>query len=363
MKAAIWGATGAAGIEFVRALVNHPWFEITAVYASDKSAGKTLEEACVVEISDVPMQLRKMIVRRIDEVTDIDFLCSALPSEIAREYEGKYAAHYPIISTTSAFRYEKDVPILITEVNSTHDILLEAQKKRGWKGWIAPGPNCTTVGLVMSLYPLLELGIKRVTMSSYQSVSGGGYSLLKKWEEQHAATLPLPEIHQEPLDQPPLTLEGNVLGYIKKEEEKVKTETRKILGRLSGYNVYPVSFALECSCVRVPTLQGHFETVFVDMEKKCTVDNVKELYERFNATSAEKFSQLPSSPRKTITVLDRAPQPRFDSFADGGMSTIIGRIEKTEQGIKYQVLSNNTVKGAAKGMIQVAEYLMTRGWL
>lgn len=366
-KVGILGATGSAGIEFVHALVNHPWFELTELYASDKSAEKTLEEACMLNIRDIPIQIRKMRVRGIDDVADVDFLCSALPSEIAKKYEEKYAAQYPVISTTSAYRYEADVPILITEVNSNHASLLQTQQNRGWKGWIAPGPNCTTVGLVMSLYPLYRaVGIERVVMSSYQSVSGGGYKLIKNWEEQKRDIIqfqPQTPDHrpQTPdnrlLVQPPFHIADNVIGYIEKEEEKVKNETKKILH---------AEFSVDCQCVRVPTLQGHFETVFVELKKTCSVEAVKVLYEEFNQECKENYGHLPSSPQKTIHVLERSPQPLFDSFVDGGMSVIVGRIEKGDWGkntIKYQVLSNNVVKGAAKGMIQVAEWLYTNGMM
>ncbi len=369
LKVGILGATGAAGLEFIRALYEHPWFEIEELYASEKSAGKTLEEASMLDVSDISESIRQKNVRDVKEAShDLDLICSALPSEIAREIEENCAKHTPVISTTSAFRYEKDVPILITEINAEHYKLLELQKQRGWKGWIAPGPNCTTVGLVMSLFSIWkEAGIERVIMSSYQSVSGGGYPLIQKWREQRRLERIEPLLYPEkPIENPELILEGNVVGHISGEEQKVKRETLKILGGYETSRINPAEFKIDCSCVRVPVLRGHFETVFVETKQNCSENDLKEIYNKFNEHSKKEFGELPSSPKETIVVLDRSPQPLFDVSLYGGMATIIGRIEKSsayDNGIKYQVLSNNTERGAAKGMVQVAEYLHKIGFL
>ncbi len=371
MKIGILGATGTAGLEFVRALTGHPWFEITELYASAKSVGKTVEEACSVdirrELHTLPDTVLGMTVKGLDNISSgIDLLCSALPSDVAKDVEGECAVHTPVVSTTSAYRYDEDVPIMITEVNADHYKALELQKKRGWKGWIAPGPNCTTVGLVMSLYPLLHtVGINKVIMSSYQSVSGGGSDLIQKWKSQKKAELPTPLEGEVPLETVNVMVEGNVIGYIEKEEEKVQKETRKILGSYHDSLFIPNILRVDCSCVRVPTLYGHFETVFVETTENCSAETVKLLWEQYNVLWNEKYGNLPSSPKKTIHVMERTPQPYFDAFAGGGMSIVTGRVEKTvfSNGIKYQVLSNNTKKGAAKGMIQVAEYLYSIGFL
>ena len=372
IQVGILGATGAAGLEFVKALADHPVFEIAEFYASERSAGKTLEEACVLEeVKLLPERIRKKVVMNINKAdTGLGLLCSALPSEVAKEVEGKCAQHTPVISTTSAYRYENDVPVIITEINADHYKLLEEQKYRGWKGWIAPGPNCTTVGLVMSLAPLYRAGeIERVIMSSYQSVSGGGAGLIEKWRTERKPGLPEPEHLNEPATNPSLALDGNVIGYIDKEEGKVRKETLKILGAYDR-GIIPAGFLIDCTCVRVPTLRGHFETVFVELSGKVSPERVKEIYAEFNDKCAREYGDLYSSPKQTIVVLDRPPQPRFDSFIHGGMSAVIGRIEQTDvfgglfnSGIKYEVLSNNTERGAAKGMVHVAEYLHKQGIL
>ncbi len=370
LKVGILGATGAAGIEFVRALYNHPWFEIEELYASDKNQGKTLEEACKLDLSGLPQNVKNKSLGSLEIVNhDLDLFCSALPSELAKTIEEKCAKYTPVISTTSAFRYESDVPIMITEVNSKHYKLLQRQKQRGWKGWIAPGPNCTTVGLVMALHPIYkEFGIERVIMSSYQSVSGGGASLIQKWREQRFGALPEISEVEKPLINPALMVADNVLGHIHLEEQKVKKETLKILGNYySGKKILEdAEFSIDCSCVRVPTYKGHFETVIVQTMKNCSADNLKGLYAMFDDCCRSSFGHLPSSPKETLVVLDRSPEPYYDVNLYGGMATVIGRIEKSNafsNGLKFQVLSNNTVKGAAKGMIQVAEYLHSIGFL
>jgi aspartate-semialdehyde dehydrogenase len=365
LRVGILGATGAAGLEFVRALENHPWFETAELYASPRSAGKPFVEACTLDVSDVSPAIQQKTVRNLEDVEGtLDLVCSALPSDLAKEYEARYAAHTPVVSTVSAYRYEDDVPVVILEVNADHCKLLERQRRRGWKGWIAPGPNCTALGLAISLYPLHRaLGVRRAAMSSYQSVSGGGYGLIRKWKEQRSADLPQPLNVEEPIESPGVMFEGNVIGHIEDEAEKVRAETRKMLGACAGERIVPADFHLGCHCVRVPTLSGHFEAVFVETERSCSPENLRSIYDEFNAQCAKEYGDLPSSPEKTIVVLDRPPQPYFDANVYGGMATTIGMIEASdayENGIQYQVLSNNTMKGAAKGMVQVAEYLRSR---
>ncbi len=370
LRSAILGATGAAGLEFVRALCNHPYFEIGELYASEKNAGKPFREACTLDTSGLPEHLKNQPVRSIRHVDySPDFFCSALPSDTAKDMEARCANYRPVISTTSAFRYNSDVPIIIAEINPEHAALLNVQKERGWNGWIAPGPNCTTVGLAMSLFPIYRsFGVERVIMSSYQAVSGGGYPLIQAWKEERAEAngLPEPVVAEGPVKNPDIRLEGNVIGYIDKEEGKVRAETKKILGVHRNGIIEPALFQVECSCVRVPTLTGHFETVFVETERYCDESDIREAYAVFNRECREKYGMLPSSPEETIVALERSPQPFFDARLYGGMATIIGRVEKCgafDRGIKYQALSNNTEKGAAKGMVQVAEYLHTAGFL
>ncbi|MFH1483679.1 MAG: Asd/ArgC dimerization domain-containing protein, partial [Chloroflexota bacterium] len=245
-RVGILGATGAVGLEGIEALIGHPWFEIGPLYASERSAGKTLREACRLDTSHLPQEIARRQVREVAPGGDMEAVFSALPSAEARKVEPEFARHVPVMSTTSAFRYEKDVPILITEVNPEHIELLRVQQKgRGWRGFIAPEPNCTTVGLVMSLKPILDsFGLRRVVMCSYQAVSGAGRPALELWAQQKEPGLPRP-VSSELLAEPPLVFEGNVIGFIADEEPKVRKETLKILGKYQGGAIVPAEFSID----------------------------------------------------------------------------------------------------------------------
>lgn len=369
MKAVgILGATGAVGREFIEALENHPQFRVARLFASERSTGKRLREATRLDISSLPERVKDMVVEDVYAfgTEGLDLVCSALPSDTAKEVEPGYARRLPVISTSAAFRYEADVPVLITEVNAEHAPLLRQQKARGWQGWVAPQPNCTTVGLAVSLKPILDaFGIQRVVMTSYQAVSGGGYELIQRWQrEREGLAGKLPPPYEQFIERPETTLEGNVIGYIDKEEPKVKAEALKILGTFRNGVVEPVRFDIDCFCARVPTLEGHLEAVFVETVKPCSPQDVMRAIAEFNARSQELYGSLPSSPRQAITVVDRVPQPRYDAELDGGMTTVMGRIEKSDLGLrwlKFFALSNNVKKGAAKGSLQVLEHLTSTG--
>ncbi|MEW6529093.1 MAG: aspartate-semialdehyde dehydrogenase [Candidatus Micrarchaeota archaeon] len=350
-KCAILGATGVAGQQFIEAVKGHCWFEITGLYASEKSAGKKYSEACIwQQKSEIGSRLASMIVKDVakieQDIMQYDIILSALPGEIAREFEEKCAKEKFVISTTSAFRYDNDVPILIPEVNASHIQLIEKQKARGWKGFVVPGPNCTTVGLAVSLKPIYdEFGIKNVFMTSLQALSGAGYPGVAS-----------------------LDIIDNVIPYIAKEEEKAQKETIKIFGSLAHGNIKNAPFKLSCTCTRVNVYDGHTEAVFVETEKACSPEDYMDAIKRFNEKSKKEFGDLPSAPKESIVIKkeENRPQPRKDRDINDGMSTIIGRIRKDEifpNGIKYVVLSHNTKKGAAKGGILVAEYLVKKGYI
>ncbi len=346
-KCAVLGATGVAGQQFIEACNGHPWFEITGLYASEKSAGKKYSEAATWhQDGDMEPSIAAMVVKDVarigDDLKQYDIVFSALPGEIAREVEEKCAKEKPVISTTSAFRYDEDVPIIIPEVNAPHIELVKKQAARGWKGFVVPGPNCTTVGLAVSLKPIFdEFGIKNVFMTSMQALSGAGY----------------PGV-------PSLDIIDNIIPYIAKEEEKVQKETVKILGN----GMKNAGFRVSCTCTRANVRDGHTETVFVETEKPCTPEDYKAAIGRFNEKFRKEFGDLPSAPKESIVVRveDDRPQPRRDRDTNDGMSTTVGRIRKDDifaNGIKYVVLSHNTKKGAAKGEILVAEYLVKKGYV
>lgn len=193
-------------------------------------------------------------------------------------------------------------------------------------------------------------------MVSFQSVSGAGKEKLQEWQAQRELGLPMPLANYgDGVD----ILEGNVIPYIKGEEEKVRKETVKILGAYNYNSIIPASFTVDCTCVRVPVAIGHLEAVYVETEKPITANDVVKSYERFNEVARSTYSTLPSSPKNFVTLVNK-PQPRLHVNLDGGMTAIIGRIEEAQYGIKYIVLSNNLQRGAAKGVVHVAEYLLSK---
>jgi len=337
VKAAIVGATGIVGQQFLVALKDHPWIEIAALAASERSAGRSYKEAItdassgalrwfceeppVEEVMEMPVQNAIEM-----DISTIDVVFSAIESDQARILEPKFAVAKPVISTASAFRYDEDVPILIPGINSEHAKLLEVQRKsRGWKGFITPIPNCTTTGLAITLKPIYEaFGLNAVIMTSMQAMSGAGRS---------------PGVLG-------LDILDNVIPFISGEEEKVQRETQKILGIFGGNSIRAAKFDVSCTCTRVNVREGHTESVFVSTQK----------------------AGLHSAPKHIIIVLEDPfrPQPRLDRGAEEGMATVVGRIRKDnvlKNGIKYLLVSHNTKMGAAKGAALVAELLIRDGYI
>jgi aspartate-semialdehyde dehydrogenase len=350
-KVALVGATGIAGQQFLVALKDHPWFEITALAASSRSAGKTYEEALRSPSGQVnwwqgeplPLAFRTMRVQDSEklDLEDIDLVFTAVDTDSAKKLEPIYAARKPVISTASAFRMESDVPLLVPGVNSDHKALIQSQQRvRGWKGFVVPIPNCTTYGLVCTLAPLHRaFGVRAVLMTSLQATSGAG---------RNGGVLALDMI-------------DNLIPYIPKEEEKVEIETQKILGVLRGDSIESAKIGVSCSCTRVPVTDGHTETVFVGTHKPITIDQARAAFLEYQSDCAH----LPSAPKSFFQLHDDPfhPQPRIDRESDGGMTTHVGRIreERVLDGVKYVLLSHNTKAGAAKGAILVAEYLVDQG--
>ena len=354
-KIGIVGVTGAVGQEFVISLDKHPWFQVTQIAASEKSAGKTYPEAIRDPNThalkwqvggEIPDYVKNMIVRSVDEIKpeELDLLFSAVESEAARDIETRFAKDIPVISTSSAYRYEPDVPILIPGINDEHAALLETQKKnRGWKGFVAPLPNCTTTGLAITLKPLYEkYGAKKVMMTSMQAISGAGRT---------------PGVSA-------MDVTDNIIPYIPKEENKVRIETKKILGKLKDGKIEPADIRVSCTCTRVPVIDGHTESVFVETTSDCTPEDAKKTYEEYNKASTVKG--FPSAPENYYVVHDdpTRPQPRMEREVGGGMTTTIGRMEKEElfdHGLKYMLFSHNKKMGSAKGAVLLAEMLYKKG--
>lgn len=354
LKVAVIGATGAVGQEFVVALKGHKWFQLTQLAASERSAGKKYVDAIRDPASgvlrwhnreEVPDYVKDMVVSRVEDIRpeDFDLIFTALESDDAKVIEPKFAKTTPVISTAAAFRYESDVPILIPGINDDHAELLNVQRKnRGWQGFIAPLPNCTTTGMAITLKPILDrYGINKVFMTSMQAISGAGRS---------------PGVIA-------LDIMDNVIPYIPKEEEKVQVETKKILGGLKNGSITPAGMKVSCTCTRVPVLDGHTESVFVETARPAEPEGVKKEMLKFSKNVS--ISNLPTAPKDYIIVHDdpTRPQPRIDREINDGMTTVVGRLRKDtafDNGIKYVLLSHNEKMGSAKGAVLLAELLKDR---
>ncbi len=351
VKAIVIGATGAAGQNIVESLANHPWFELQALAASSKSAGltyaKAIEGAAFFEVAPCEEVLdMKVLDSEKVSIKDYDLAFSALPSEVAKEIEPRFAEHIPVISTASAYRYEPDVPILIPDVNPKHAKLLNIQReRRGWEGFICPGPNCTTVGLVVSLKPVMDsYGVRAIHVVSEQALSGAGEKGLR-----------LDSTYRK-------SVEMNVLPYIDGEEEKVQKETSKILGKFSVDCIKGAGINIGATCTRVHVQTVHTEAVYVDTRRPCGIDEAKEAMS--NYISEPQRMKLPSAPLKPIIVLDEPemPQPKLHRKY-GGDVTLVGRLRRDpvfKNGLAYVVTSDNLAKGAGGGAVQTAEYLKAK---
>jgi aspartate-semialdehyde dehydrogenase len=353
-RVAVVGATGLAGQQFLVALADHPWFEVASLAASERSAGKpyaaaiTRSDGSSSWLCDEPFPQRfadtpVVEASRLD-LSGVDLVFSAVESDAARRLEPVYAAKVPVVSTASAFRYEDDVPILMPGVNLEHASLLKRQQReRGWKGFVAPQPNCTAIGLVMVLAPLSRaFGLRAVVMTSFQALSGAGKS---------------PGVAA-------MDVLDNVVPYIPGEEEKVEKETRKVLGNLAGERIEPLDLPVSATCTRVNVRDGHFESVSVSLERAASPAEVCEALGSFGREFTD--LGLPSSPPELIRVLEDPyrPQPRLDRDLNGGMTTVVGRVREDRalpNGIKLVLLSHNTKMGASKGATLLAEHLVQQG--
>ena len=356
LKVALIGSTGAVGQEFVIALDKHPWFNLTHIVSSERSVGKKYIDAIRDPQSgilkwhnreQVPEYIRDKSISKFDDINpkDFDLIFTALESDDAQIIEPKLVVHVPVISTTAAFRYESDVPILIPGINDDHaDLLKKQQEERQWSGFIAPLPNCTTTGLAITLKPLIDsFGVKSVFMTSMQALSGAGRS---------------PGVIA-------LDILDNVIPYIPKEEEKVQIETKKILGKYDKQSkeISVNDVKVSCTCTRVPVSDGHTEVVFVETIENTDPLSVKKKMMEFSEHVSIK--NLPSAPRDYIVVNDdpTRPQPRVDREINDGMTTVVGRLRKDsvfDNGIKYVLLTHNEKMGSAKGAVLLAELFKTK---
>ena len=345
-KVAILGATGAVGQRYIQLLQGHPWFEISVLAASERSAGKKFKDACTwLMETDMPKEIGEMPVANIDVASaektgDFDLVFTSLPGDLAGPVEAEFAALYPVFSKASAHRMEKDVPLIIPEINPDHAELVKVQQHlRGWKGFISTDPNCSTIQMAITLKPLMQFGLKQVVVTTMQALSGAGY----------------PGV-------PSLDILDNVVPFISGEEEKMESEALKILGTFNRGVVQNADFQISASCNRVQVKDGHLESIFVKLDQDPSIEQIEAAFEDFQG--APQLLKLPSAPVNPIIVRNEKnrPQPRFDRDAGCGMSVVVGRIRKDPiMTFKYMCLGHNTVRGAAGGGILSAELYVANG--
>ena len=345
-KVAILGATGAVGQRYIQLLQGHPWFEVSVLAASEKSAGKKYKDAATwLMESEMPAEIAEMPVANIDvksceETGDFDLVFTSLPGDLAGPTETAFGAKYPVFSKASAHRMDKDVPLIIPEINPDHIEMVKVQQKlHGWKGFITTDPNCSTIGLAITLAPLMQFGIKQVMVTTMQALSGAGYPGVAS-----------------------LDIIDNVVPFISGEEDKMESEANKILGTFDGKTIKPADFKTTASCNRVNVKDGHLESVFVKLDKEPTLEEVEAAFTNFKGEPQK--LKLPSAPAQPIIVRHEKnrPQPRFDRDAGCGQSVVVGRLRKDPiMTLKYMCLSHNTVRGAAGGGILSAELYVAKG--
>ncbi len=343
-RAGILGATGAVGQTFVRLLDDHPWFEITALAASERSAGRPYREAAHwIGGTSIPPAVAEMEVQPAAPGLDCDFVFSGLDSSVAGDVERRFAeAGYPVISNAKNYRMREDVPLLIPEVNADHLALVETQDWGPEGGFIVTNPNCSTVGLVCTLKPLVEaFGVQAVQVTTLQALSGAGYPGVSA-----------------------LDAIGNVVPFIGGEEEKMAAEPRKLLGRLEGARVAEADLTISAQCHRVPVVDGHLAAVSLKFETAADAAGVREALRAYVPATRE--LSLPTAPEEFLKVFETPadPQPRRHAGLGGGMTVSIGRVRPCEVfDVKMGVLVHNTVRGAAGGAILNAELLARKGYL
>ncbi|MDD1743854.1 MAG: aspartate-semialdehyde dehydrogenase [Methanomassiliicoccales archaeon] len=350
MQVAVLGATGIIGQRFVQLLEDHPWFEIQGLYASERSEGKRLGE--VNKVKD-HVFLPETLGRKVEQINvgkiakNCRLAFSGLPSEIAKDYESQLAeAGVAVFSNAASHRMRDDVPLLIPEVNAKHLDLIKKQPTFAQGGFIVTNANCSTTGLAPPLKAMQDaFGLEQVVVSTYQAVSGAGY----------------PGV-------PSLDILGNVVPYIKGEEEKMEAEILKMLGTLKGGKVQDAKFAMFACCARVPVVNGHLESVVVRCSKEPSADDVVGAMREFRA-EPQKLG-LPTAPKDAIIVRDEPdrPQPLWDVNAGEplrarGMAVTVGRVRKKDDCIKFFLLSHNTLRGGAGGSVLNAELACAKGIL
>jgi aspartate-semialdehyde dehydrogenase len=340
-KVAVLGATGMMGQKFVQLLAHHPWFEVSAVAASDKNVGRTYATSIGArKEANLPDGIGGLVLTepRPQALDDPDLAFSALPAEVAGPVEEDFArAGMPVFSNASSHRMDQFVPLLNPEVNPEHAVMVEEQKRRmKTDGFIVANPNCTTAILTLSLKPLQDkFGLETVVVTSMQAVSGAGYPGVAS-----------------------LDIMQNVIPFIRNEEEKIEHETNKILGTTTK----PAGITVSASCNRVPTLHGHMEAIFAKTRSIPPPNEIIKAMREFKGTPQQ--LKLPSAPDHPIVVRDEEdrPQTRLDVDEGNGMTVTVGRVRRDPalNGVKYMALGHNLIRGGAGCSILNAELFLAK---
>lgn len=344
-KVAVLGSTGLVGQRLMAMLWKHPWFEPVPVTLSSEKVGKkygqvadwVIDWAMPEELGELTLEAYRL--RNLKEL-GIDFVISALPSSVAAEVEPALVKEgFAVVSNASSMRLEPDIPLINPEVNASHIKLIEEHARRGWRGFIVKVPNCTTSILTLTLKPIRNaFGIDLIIVTSMQAISGAGYHGL-----------------------PAVKIAGNIIPYIKGEEDKVREETKKILGSVVNGRVKKADFSITVSTNRVPVIDGHTLSVFVKTKKPAEPRDIAEVLREFPSNEIAGLG-LPTAPKEPVKVVDAEdrPQPRLDVNAGNGMTVTVGRIRKDPDTgwIKYVALGHNTVRGAAGNAVLISELLL-----
>ncbi len=331
------------GQHFIRFLQGHPWFDLKWLGASDRSAGRKYRDAMTWHLGVVPEAVAGITVDECKPGSAPRLLFSAMDASVATEIERAFAeAGHIVVSNSRNHRMERDVPLLVPEINPDHLKLIPGQQRaRGWTGQIVTNPNCSTIGLTMGLGPLKAFGISKVIVTTMQAISGAGYPGVAS-----------------------IDIVGNVVPFIGGEEEKMQQETQKILGDFRGDHIEPLAAKVSAHCNRVGVVDGHTETVSVEFHSKPTEADLRHAFESFRGVPQERA--LPSAPPRPVIYMEETnrPQPRKDVERERGMAAFVGRLRPCPVlDYKFVVLSHNTVRGAAGAAVLNAELMHSEGML
>jgi aspartate-semialdehyde dehydrogenase len=331
------------GQHFIKFLQGHPWFHLTWLGASDRSAGKCYRDAMTWHLGVVPDNVADLKVDECKPGNAPRLLFSAMDASVATDIERAFAeAGHVVVSNSRNHRMERDVPLLVPEINPSHLKLVPTQQRaRGWKGQIVTNPNCSTIGLTMGLAPLVPFGITKVIVTTMQAISGAGYPGVASMD-----------------------IVGNVVPFIGNEEEKMEQETQKILGEFRGDHIEPLAAKVSAHCNRVGVVDGHTETVSVQFSSKPSDADLRQAFDSFTAVPQQR--KLPSAPPQPVIYMQETnrPQPRKDADRERGMAAFIGRLRPCPVlDYKFVVLTHNTVRGAAGAAVLNAELMHSEGML